>query len=54
MAVGKYEYLTSEHIIENYIKNKEAERARNKNSYEKLKENKEKYFTRFNNADGLL
>ncbi len=47
---GKYEYMTDEQIIENYKRNKEKERARNKQSYLKLQEDTEKYFNRLNNA----
>ena len=50
MPVGKYEYLTDAQIIENYKKIKEKERARNKQSYLKLQEDKERYFNRLNNA----
>ena len=47
---SKYEYMTDEQIIENYKKNKEAERARNKKSYLKLQEDQERYFNRLNSA----
>ncbi len=50
MPVGKYEYLTDAQIIENYKKIKEKERARNKQSYLKLKDDEERYFNRLNNA----
>ena len=46
----KYEYMTDEQIIENYKKNKEMERARNKKSYLKLQEDQERYFNRLNSA----
>ena len=45
----KYEDLPLEDIINNYIRLKEKERERNKRSYEKLKNNKDKYFDRLNN-----
>lgn len=44
----KYEDLPFEDIIKNYIRLKEKERERNKKSYEKLKNNKDKYFDRLN------
>jgi len=44
----KYEDLPLEDIINNYIRLKEKERERNKKSYEKLKNNKDKYFDRLN------
>ena len=44
----KYEDLPLEDIINNYIRLKEKERERNKKSYEKLKNNKDKYFNRLN------
>ena len=44
----KYEDLQLEDIITNYIRLKEKERERNKKSYEKLKNNKDKYFDRLN------
>ena len=44
----KYEDLSPEDIINNYIRLKQLERERNKKSYEKLKENKAKYFNRLN------
>ena len=44
----KYEHLPLEDIINNYIRLKEKERERNKRSYEKLKNNKDKYFDRLN------
>ena len=42
----KWEDLSPECIVENYIRLKTLERERNKKSYEKLKENKAKYFNR--------
>ena len=45
----KYEDLPLEDIINNYIRLKEKEMERNKRSYEKLKNNKDKYFDRLNN-----
>lgn len=45
----KYEDLSPECIVENYIRLKKLERERNKKSYEKLKNNKDKYFERLNN-----
>ena len=45
----KYEDLPLEDIINNYIRLKDKERERNKRSYEKLKNNKDKYFDRLNN-----
>ena len=44
----KYEDLPLEDIINNYIRLKEKERERNKRSYEKMKNNKDKYFDRLN------
>lgn len=44
----KYEDLPLEDMITNYIRLKEKERERNKKSYEKLKNNKDKYFDRLN------
>ena len=44
----KYEDLPLEDMINNYIRLKEKERERNKKSYEKLKNNKDKYFDRLN------
>ena len=44
----KWEDLPVEDIINNYIRLKTLERERNKKSYVKLKENKEKYFDRLN------
>jgi len=44
----KYEDLPLEDIINNYIRLKTLERERNKKSYEKLKNNKDKYFDRLN------
>jgi uncharacterized damage-inducible protein DinB len=44
----KWEDLSPECIVENYIRLKTLERERNKKSYEKLKENKAKYFNRLN------
>jgi hypothetical protein len=44
----KYEDLPLEDIINNYIRLKEKERERCKRSYEKLKNNKDKYFDRLN------
>jgi small-conductance mechanosensitive channel len=44
----KWEDLSPNDIINNYIRLKELERERNKKSYVKLKENKEKYFDRLN------
>lgn len=48
--VSKYENLTDSEIILQYKINKEIERARNKEAYERLKLNKVKYRTRLNNA----
>ena len=45
---SKYENLPVEQILENYIRLKELERARNKKSYEKLKLNPQKYNERLN------
>ena len=47
-TTSKWEDLPVEDIINNYIRLKELERERNKKSYVKLKENKEKYFDRLN------
>jgi small-conductance mechanosensitive channel len=44
----EWEDLSPECIVENYIRLKSLERERNKKSYEKLKENKDKYFNRLN------
>ena len=44
----KWEDLPVEDIINNYIRLKTLERERNKQSYEKLKENKTKYLNRLN------
>ena len=44
----KWEDLSPNDIINNYIRLKEKERERNKQSYEKLKNNKTKYFDRLN------
>ena len=44
----KWEDLSPDDIINNYIRIKELERKRNKASYEKLKENKTKYYDRLN------
>ena len=44
----KYEDLSPNDIINNYIRLKELERERNRKSYQKLKENKDKYFNRLN------
>ena len=48
--VSKYENLTDEQIILQYKINKEIERARNREAYERLKLNKVKYRQRLNNA----
>ena len=48
ITTTKYEDLPLEDIINNYIRLKEKERERNKRSYEKLKNNKDKYFERLN------
>ena len=48
--VSKYEILTDEEIILQYKINKEKERARNKEAYERLKLNKVKYRKRLTNA----
>ena len=48
ITTTKYEDLPLEDIINNYIRLKEKERERNKRSYEKLKNNKDKYFDRLN------
>ena len=47
-TTSKWEDLPVEDIINNYIRLKTLERERNKKSYVKLKENKEKYFDRLN------
>ncbi len=44
----KYENLDVDEIVNNYIRLKEKERFRNKESYEKLKDNRPKYFARLN------
>ena len=44
----KWEELEIDEIVENYIRLKQAERVRCKNSYERLKENPEKYNDRLN------
>jgi hypothetical protein len=44
----KWEDLSPNDIINNYIRLKELERERNKKSYKKLKDNKAKYFDRLN------
>jgi len=44
----KWEDLSPEEIVDNYIRIKNLERERNKLSYEKLKENRTKYFNRLN------
>ena len=48
--VSKYEILTDDEIILQYKINKEKERARNKEAYERLKLNKVKYRKRLNDA----
>ena len=48
--VSKYENLTNDEIILQYKINKEIERARNKEAYERLKLNKVKYRMRLTNA----
>ena len=48
MTTTKWENLEPEQIVENYIRLKTLERERNKKSYEKLKNNKDKYFDRLN------
>lgn len=48
--VSKYEILTDEEIILQYKINKEKERARNREAYERLKLNKVKYRKRLTNA----
>ena len=48
--VSKYEILTDSEIKTQYILNKEKERARNKEAYERLKLNKVKYSQRLNDA----
>lgn len=45
----KWEDLPIDNIVENYIRLKQNERERNKRSYEKLKLNQEKYYSRLNN-----
>ncbi len=47
-TTSKWEDLPVEDIINNYIRLKTLERERNKQSYEKLKNNKTKYFDRLN------
>jgi hypothetical protein len=44
----KWEDLPIDNIVENYIRLKQNERERNKRSYEKLKLNQEKYYSRLN------
>ena len=44
----KWEDLDVDEIVNNYIRLKEKERERCKKSYEKLKENRVKYFERLN------
>ena len=44
----KWEDLSADEIINNYIRIKQLERQRNKKSYDKLKENKTKYYERLN------
>ena len=44
----KWEDLSPDDIINNYIRIKEKERARNKLSYQKMKDNIPKYFNRLN------
>jgi hypothetical protein len=46
----KWEDLPIDNIVENYIRLKQNERERNKRSYEKLKLNQEKYYSRLNNS----
>jgi hypothetical protein len=48
--VSKYEILTNDEIIKQYKLIKEKERTRNKEAYERLKQNKVKYRMRLNNA----
>jgi hypothetical protein len=48
--VSKYELLTPDQIIEQYKLNKENERRRNKEAYERLKQNKVKYRMRLTDA----
>ena len=48
MNTGKYECLSQQQIVENYIRIKNRERIKNKESYEKLKENPQKYYERLN------
>ena len=49
ITTTKWEDLSPNDIINTYIRLKEKERERNKKSYEKLKNNKDKYFDRLNN-----
>ena len=44
----KWEELEIDEIVENYIRLKQAERVRSKNSYENLKKNPERYNDRLN------
>ncbi len=48
--ISKYEILTDEEIILQYKINKEKERARNREAYERLKLNKVKYRKRLTDA----
>ena len=48
--VSKYEILTNDEIIEQYVLNKEKERARNREAYQRLKLNPVKYRQRLTNA----
>ena len=48
--VSKYEILTNDEIIEQYVLNKEKERARNREAYQRLKLNPFKYRQRLTNA----
>ena len=48
--VSKYEILTNDEIINQYKLIKEKERTRNKEAYERLKQNIVKYRMRLNNA----
>ncbi len=48
--VSKYENLSNDENILQYKLNKEKERARNREAYERLKLNKVKYRMRLNNA----
>jgi hypothetical protein len=50
LMVSKYELLTDEEIKTQYILNKQKERARNKEAYERLKLNKIKYRKRLSDA----